>query len=366
MYKLQLKEKILLHLADHTGTQLTFLKVEPPLNLSQSGIADTLGLSLERISTNLKNLEKEGLVKRKKEYSRKTGRFRNFYFLTKDGFSRYEEIKKRLDKERIEVRDLNDELKEMQINEIVSYLKKISKPATAREMYNLKEAPLLEINYTNILKNVSQETLDLRVILEPKFLDINKRMWAMLRDAYYDVTNKYVVLTKNRSWQAGAIWLKKGIRSLFTAEFRYKAGGGTGGDGFVFMFYKKKGYWPCDGGNLGFVPGVTPVPGYGIEFDSLPNPDYNDPPYPHIALIKDHANNHLKHVEDDRVKDFKWHNAKLLVEESALTVYVDNGKILEWSGTIDRSYDGIGFAASTGGLDNWHIIDDVKITKIVV
>lgn len=364
MLKLQLKERILLHLTDYVGARPTPFKREFPLILSQSGIADTLGSSLERVSTNLRDLEKGGLIKRRKEYSRKTGRFRNFYFPTRDGVSKCEEIKKMLDEELIKVRDLNDELKEMKIHEIISYLTRISKSTAAREIYKLKEAPQLEINYTNILNNISRNMFDVRTILEPKILDINKRMWTIVRDAYYDVNNKYVVLTKNQNWQAGVLWLKRGIRSPFTAEFRFKAGGGTGGDGLVFMFYKKRGYWPCDGGNLGFVPGTTPILGYGIEFDSLPNPDYNDPPYPHIALVKDHANNHLKHVEDGRVNDFKWHNVKLLVEESLITVYVDNGKILEWNGIVDRAHDGIGFAASTGGLDSWHIIDDVKITKI--
>lgn len=362
MVNLQLRERILLHLADYGARPPTEPTDKSHIILSQSGIADTLGSSLERVSTNLRELERGGLTMKKKEYLRETGRFRNFYFLTKDGLSKCEEIKKVLNEERIKLRNF-DELTEMRIPEAVDYLRKIM-PTKSREVYRLKEAVPIEINYTNILNRISGGILDLRDILEPKIFELNKQTWTVVRDAYYDADKKYVVLTKNQGWQAGIIWLKQGVGSPFTAEFRYKAGGGTGGDGLVFMFYKKKGYWPCDGGNLGFVSGVTPVPGYGIEFDSLPNPDYNDPPYPHIALIKDHANNHLKHVEDDRVKDFKWHNVKILVEESGVTVFVDNGKILEWSGTIDRANNGIGFAASTGGLDNWHIIDDVKITKI--
>ena len=364
MLKLQTKERILLHLADYDGSQFNDVKNEFPFILTQQGIADALESSLERVSTNLKLLEKEGLVKKKKEYSRKTGRFRNFYFLTSQGNISSDEIKKRLNEEWIHVRDLNDELKEMQIDEVIHYLKKMPKSETTGATYELKEATLPEINYTNIVKHMSNGVLDLRIFVEPKFLNLDKHAWSLIRDAYYDPKHRYVVLTKNRNWQAGALWLKKGIRSTFVAEFRYKAGGGTGGDGFVFMFYKKKNYWPCDGGNLGFVPGITPVPGYGIEFDGLPNPDYNDPPYPHVALIQGHVNNHLKHVREPKVNDFKWHEVKVAVEKSKIAVYLDRKKILKWNGPIDRSYDGLGFAGSTGGLDNWHIIDDVKVTKL--
>ncbi len=362
--KLHLKERMLLYLGEQAETRPKFSK-EEPLDFTQAGIADRLGLSLERVSTGLRALEKENLVKRKKEYSRKTGRFRNFYFPTADGLVKFEEIRRMLDGELIKIRDLNDGLREMSLREAVNYLKTLApKPDQPQRIYKLKERRHLKVDYTNILNNISRDVLDVRVFTEPKTFEFNNEAWATVRDAYYDAKNEYVVLTKNRNWQAGAIWLKRGIKSPFTAEFRYKAGGGTGGDGFVFMFYKKKEYWPCDGGNLGFVPGVTPIPGYGIEFDSFPNRDYNDPPYPHVALIKDHSRAHVKHVKEERVKDFKWHNVKILVEESMIAVYLDHEKILEWSGKINRAHSGLGFAASTGGLDNWHIIGEVKITKL--
>lgn len=32
-----------------------------------------------------------------------------------------------------------------------------------------------------------------------------------------------------------------------------------------------------------------------------------------------------------------------------------------WKGTIDRTYGGLGFSATTAWKNNWHIIDDVRI-----
>lgn len=133
---------------------------------------------------------------------------------------------------------------------------------------------------------------------------------------YRDEANQYLVLTENRNYQAGVIWLKQDIFSPFTVEFKYKAGGGNGADGLVFMFYKKKDYLPYDGGGLGFTTlsggPITPtsVPGYGIEFDNYNNGfspgghgQFEDPSGNHIALIKDNTNNHLIHKDDARTED---------------------------------------------------------------
>ena len=186
--------------------------------------------------------------------------------------------------------------------------------------------------------------------------------------AYRDPANEYMVLTENRDYQAGVIWLNHDIFSPFTVEFKYKAGGGTGADGLVFMFYKEKNYDPYDGGGLGFVtpPGGSSAPtvvsGYGIEFDNWQNEAYNDPSGNHIALIIDHVNNHVKYANDSRTEDNQWHNVKIIVGGSSIEIYLDGGTVLTWEGTIDRTYGGLGFSATTASHNNWHIIDDVKIT----
>ncbi|MEM2878247.1 MAG: hypothetical protein QXG10_01660 [Candidatus Hadarchaeales archaeon] len=384
MLTIRLDEKIIIYLGDNRDIVRSY-NDEFPHSLTQAGIAENINMSLERISTTIKELEKNKLVAHDRKFSRSTGRFKNVYFLTDEGLSAYRTIKERLGREIIKVKDLNGEFKEMEINDLLTYLKYIPKAeedpdilsskenesfseyfmkrVCTLETFQLRETPVLRINYTNIINNISSGTVDVQSLLEAKSTNINKRMWIMVRDAYYDISKKCVVLTKNQEWQAGIMWLKKGIKSPFIADFKYKIGGGSGGDGFVFMFYKKKNYWPCDGGNLGFVSGVAPIPGYGIEFDGVQNVDYGDPPYPHLALIKNHPKNHLEYVEEPRVVDSKWHYVKVIVEDSAVTVHIDENKVLEWSGKIERAYDGIGFSASTGGQTNWHMLDDIKIMK---
>ncbi len=191
-------------------------------------------------------------------------------------------------------------------------------------------------------------------------------LWTYIGDAYRDTKNEYVVLTEPRDWQVGVIWLKEEIRGPFTVKFRYKAGGGTGADGIVFIFYKDTNYTPTTGYGLGFTdahsPGSDtgdPVPGYGIEFDNW----YNgfDPSGNHIALIKDDVRNHIIWVDDARTEDNKWHNVTVEVNVSSVKVILDGRTLFTWSGTLNRTFGGIGFSASTGIANNWHIIDDVEI-----
>ena len=189
-------------------------------------------------------------------------------------------------------------------------------------------------------------------------------MWSYVGDAYRDTANEYVVLTENKNWQVGVIWFNQSIESVFTVEFKYKAGGGTGADGLVLIFYKQPDYRPGAGGCLGFSDkNGSSFPGYGIEFDNWHNLDIKDPSANHIALIKDDTWTHLKSIDDARTEDNKWHNVKVVVEESEITVGVDNSTVFTWNGTINRDYEGFGFSGATGSANNWHIIDDVKINR---
>lgn len=364
MYRLRFSERVLLHLFETWGEGFKNNTKEPPFSLTQAGISEALGYSLERVSTSLRELMAGGLVEMRKYYSRKSGRFRSFYFPTQEGVGRARELMVDLRGERVKVLDQNGLLREMSVEELLLYVRGIA-GKVHKNTYELKELTIPEPTYTNILNHIQGDTFDVKKFMEPKEVEFNKRMWMLVRDAYFDPAHKYVVLTRNQHWQAGIIWLREGIKVPFTAEFRYRAGGGSGGDGFVFMFYKKRGYWPVEGGNLGFVPGTGPMPGYGVEFDSQPNPDYNDPPYPHIALLKDRPDNHLVNVQEDRVGDFKWHSVKLCVGESSVSVDLDGERVLNWSGELRRAHSGIGIAASTGGMTNWHIIQDIKITKML-
>lgn len=210
------------------------------------------------------------------------------------------------------------------------------------------------------------------LLLQDDFSKEPSPSWRLLNAAYWDPEARYVVLTKPGGERVGVIWLKMNVTSPFTAEFRYRVGGGSGADGFVFMFYKYWDYEPGIGGYLGFLcrPVEKPcqrddAPGYGVEFDNYLNSrevyGMGDPSPDHIALIKDHVNNHLAYVNDSRTEDNIWHRVKAVVREQDIDLFVDGGRTLIWRGQIDRSNGHIGFGSGIWGQDHWHIIDDFKI-----
>jgi hypothetical protein len=206
----------------------------------------------------------------------------------------------------------------------------------------------------------------------------NTGSWQYFGCAYRDTTNQNLVLTPSGNQQAGVAFFTAPIPGAFTASFRFKAGGGYQGDGFTMFFYKQK-YSAVDssdsGCRLGFN-SISVIPGYGIEFDGWQNVAWDfqgitggqqnpqgDPSGSHVALIQDYTGNHLTYVNDTRVADDNWHQATVEVQGASVSVSVDQGQVLKWSGTLNRTYDGFGFSGATGGCgSNYHIIDDFSIT----
>jgi hypothetical protein len=204
--------------------------------------------------------------------------------------------------------------------------------------------------------------------------------WQYLGSAYRDGTNQCIVLTTSTNSQGGVALFSAPIQGSFTANFRYKAGGGWHGDGGTLFFYKQEYSTLDNGGSLAFsaMDGYTlkAVPGYGIEFDGWQNiaGDFQqivgcppnapgDPSDSHIALIKDCVGNHLAYVNDPRVSDNNWHKVAVSVQGSNISVYVDQGLVLQWSGLLDRTYNRFGFSGATGGGGtDAHFIDDFSIT----
>jgi hypothetical protein len=211
--------------------------------------------------------------------------------------------------------------------------------------------------------------------------------WQYAGSAYRDKGNQCLVLTTSDSEHTGIAFFKAPIQGSFTANFRYKAGGGfCSADGFTMFFYKQKypstidytddyGVNGVSGGRLGFN-SLSVIPGYGIEFDGWQNVRYEfaminggqpnpsaDPSDNHIALIKDFVGDHLAYVDDSRVADNNWHKVSVQVQGSSVSVSIDNGVVLKWTGDLNRTYDGFGFSGANGGCgNNWHVIDDFSIT----
>lgn len=164
-----------------------------------------------------------------------------------------------------------------------------------------------------------------------------------------------VILTRSSRGKVGQLWYGEGINDSFTMAFDFRIGGGSGGDGLVFMFYKDKGYKPLTGGTLGF----GNAKGYGIEFDTWENDAQDDPSGSHIALIEGSAGNHRAYSNysfDDR-----WHRAEVEVRQDSVAVSIDNKSVLEWDGKLSREYSGMGFSASTGGSTDWHMVRDIAL-----
>lgn len=258
--------------------------------------------------------------------------------------------------------------------ESVSFTAEAEIPASA----SIGDTDVATINATSVTDPAITDTATVttRVIKEGDYADdfgTDCGLWSYRGAAYRDEENGYVVLTKPLGNQSGIIWLNDEFTSSFSAQFRYKVGGGSGSDGFVFMFYKTKDYEPADGGALAFNGGQPDGydPGYGIEFDSWQNsafdweppPVQGDPSANHIALIKDRTDNHLVVVDDARCDDNQWHQVNVTVDSNAVAVEVDGDQVLGWEGAIDRAFGGLGFGAATGGGTNWHIIDDVRISR---
>jgi hypothetical protein len=180
-------------------------------------------------------------------------------------------------------------------------------------------------------------------------------------------------LTSSGRYQVGTIWLKdaiaKSIKPPYTVTFRFLIDGvdksNVGADGIVFMFNKKQNTSPVTGGGMGFQSDN----GYGVEFDTYSNEF--DPSVDHISLFKnnpDHSvlkSNLLAQINDTTFEDAQWHDVRINVNTNNVKVYLDKNAdpSINWDGTIDSAYDGIGITASTGYFYNRQTIDNVVITK---
>jgi len=201
-------------------------------------------------------------------------------------------------------------------------------------------------------------------------------LWTYLGNAYREIKDQTLVLNKGEWNQRGIVLFKHPISSSFTVSFSYLIGegyAGLSGDALIMFFYT-----PNNSTLLGSGPASQSNSGYGIEFDGWPNwasdfvglngglinPPTGDPYDNHIALIEGSVGNHIVYTANDpRVSDYVWHHVIVQVDRSSVSVYLDDGLVLQWNGTLNRTYSGFGFAGlAGGGATNYHIMDDFSIT----
>ncbi|WP_246066839.1 cadherin-like beta sandwich domain-containing protein [Paenibacillus koleovorans] len=190
----------------------------------------------------------------------------------------------------------------------------------------------------------------------------NTGLWDFIGSA--SRTSNYVELTPSQDNKAGVLWLKQKLAPPFNISFSFRIdqGGTQPADGLVFLFNKQKNTSPVSGGGLGFEPGN----GYGVEFDTYRNA--GDPSAPHMSLFRNNTDHTipgtlLSQATPPNFIGSSFHTVKIEVTATTVKAYLDGTLRLNWTGTLDNTYEGIGFAAATGASTSRHVIDDVVITR---
>jgi hypothetical protein len=142
-------------------------------------------------------------------------------------------------------------------------------------------------------------------------------------------------------------------------SFRFRVGGGMPlkGDGMAFGFFHR--------GNRGVGDTLAlSNPGYAVEIDALES--NGDPSPQHIAIIRTLSggtHDHLAYFNTPAVSDDAWHLLEVRFFEGEIGVDLDGVNILNHTTTFDHTNRKMLFAASTGGAEDRHQIDDVAFRR---
>ena len=177
------------------------------------------------------------------------------------------------------------------------------------------------------------------------------------------------VLTPDELWQVGSIWneQKINLNESFQVlmDMNFGCHNQDGADGIVFGFQPISTSVGSQGEGIGFQ-GVAPS--FGIEFDTWQNSNLDDPPYDHIAIIRDGNMNHNSATNlagpvqagTGNIEDCNWHRLRVNWDAPAhrLEVWFDCQLRLSYTGDLVNDIFGgdplvfWGFTAATGGARN--------------
>lgn len=129
--KLSAKEKILLHLLDYPeeklfpreiGVQSERVLRRMPLEVSQEGIGESIGINWKHVSRAVKNLKDADLIKEGLAHVEGITRRRKIYYLSEKGVDKARGLESRLKNETFEIKDFDGRLRSMSLAEILSHL----------------------------------------------------------------------------------------------------------------------------------------------------------------------------------------------------------------------------------------------------
>lgn len=205
--------------------------------------------------------------------------------------------------------------------------------------------------------------------------------WVAAKDATWD-PGGWMELTGIEKSKAGAIYNSAAYVTPGDASMRFsiQTGGGinAGADGFAMTVLQAKSLTEVsdflntasNGGCLGYglAPpcGSSSVVAFHVEFDTFhnvadpfPDPTYND----HIGiLLNGNAADHKAYVDVPDLEDFLWHDVRIDVSGTNVTVYYDGvEKLSKAVPELDFRGGYVIFTGSTGWATNYHRFDNLQI-----
>lgn len=159
-------------------------------------------------------------------------------------------------------------------------------------------------------------------------------LWDFVGTANRDVSGGYAVLTQTVNNNDDAIWLKKDLNPPITTSFRMKISNNTGNTGIVFNAFGET----VEIDNWGNQAGNT-----GGNWDPMDPSGWS---------------NHSHYVWADALNDGAWHDVKVQMDNSQVTVFLDGQQVLSDMLNSGTGNSKIGFTAVEGTASDQVFIDD--------
>lgn len=190
-----------------------------------------------------------------------------------------------------------------------------------------------------------------RLFLEP-FEPFDPRVWSLYGDASAGIDE--VLLTENLRNQTGSVFYNQLLDlDSFTLDFEFWIEGGTSGNGLtvVFLDPDTSSFLGAGGGGNG----VLGLPGWGVEFDTNRDTDYDgDVSSDHIAVVRtdDLSVAGVYPRANSRTNPMI---GQIRVDRGKVQVYLNSVNVLTVTPSFDLPPQGwLGVAAATGTDTDYH------------